>query len=390
MTAAHGPCASPSIRPPIGDATGDRSLPMDEAPVSAPRSLPHLRALLSAAHSTAHRSQRGRSRSRSRGWPNSCVDRLIGSIRRECLDHVIVFHEASFADVSWPAYFTYYHRWRTHLSLAMDCPEPRSRPCLLGSGCRVIAVPEVSGLHHHYERRGSIAMRAPNALISFGYGYSGTTGMPTCQTPAPACSTGTSPWMSRGLCTVPRRLVMAGPLLVMTMLAPNPFPPSQDLGVSDLASGRLRRGAAAIEPTGRQRQPSTRGGDSKSLIVNTPVLFRLGRSAPRGEQTPPLAPCASSIYERLPVCVRAACPRSCSSPSTCHPSPDAPCRCRPSAPRRCACRGAQLLSGTQRPGVDDRRRAACRALRDLATHGVVQAAVVTPASAARRSSRSSP
>ena len=49
------------------------------------------------------------------------------------------------------SYFDYYHRFRTHLSLDMDCPEPRPvQPAELG---KVVEFPEVGGLHHHYERR---------------------------------------------------------------------------------------------------------------------------------------------------------------------------------------------------------------------------------------------
>jgi putative transposase len=83
-------------------------------------------------------------------WQNPYVERLIGSIRRDCLDHVIVLHERH---LRWLLieYFQYYHRWHTHLALAMDCPEPR--PVQPSEHGRVIAVPEVGGLHHHYERR---------------------------------------------------------------------------------------------------------------------------------------------------------------------------------------------------------------------------------------------
>jgi putative transposase len=81
-------------------------------------------------------------------WQNPFVERLIGSIRRECLDHVIVLHERHLQRIL-ASYLAYYHRWRTHLSLAMDCPEPR--PVSLPTRGRVIAVPEVGGLHHHYE-----------------------------------------------------------------------------------------------------------------------------------------------------------------------------------------------------------------------------------------------
>jgi putative transposase len=83
-------------------------------------------------------------------WQNPSVERLIGSIRREVLDHVIVLHEPHLRRIL-TGYFQYYHRFRTHLSLAMDCPEPRPvHPPALG---KVVAVPEVGGLHHHYERR---------------------------------------------------------------------------------------------------------------------------------------------------------------------------------------------------------------------------------------------
>jgi hypothetical protein len=71
------------------------------------------------------------------------------SIRRECLNHVIVLNERHLQRLL-AHYFAYYHWWRTHLSLAMDCPEPR--PILAADRGKVIAVPEVGGLHHHYER----------------------------------------------------------------------------------------------------------------------------------------------------------------------------------------------------------------------------------------------
>lgn len=83
-------------------------------------------------------------------WQNPYVERLIGSIRRECLDQVIILHERHLQHLL-TSYLVYYHRWRTHLSLAMDCPVPRSiAPPACG---QVIAVPEVGGLHHHYERQ---------------------------------------------------------------------------------------------------------------------------------------------------------------------------------------------------------------------------------------------
>jgi putative transposase len=82
-------------------------------------------------------------------WQNPYVERLIGSIRRECLDHVIVLHEHHLKRILM-SYFAYYHRWRTHRALAMDTPNSRVvQPPELGP---VWEVPEVGGLHHHYER----------------------------------------------------------------------------------------------------------------------------------------------------------------------------------------------------------------------------------------------
>ncbi len=82
-------------------------------------------------------------------WQNAFVERVIGSIRRDCLDHVIVLNERH---LKWilASYFSYYHLWRTHLSLGMDSPEPR--PVQPPTHGKVIQLPEVGGLHHHYER----------------------------------------------------------------------------------------------------------------------------------------------------------------------------------------------------------------------------------------------
>ena len=83
-------------------------------------------------------------------WQNPYVERIIGSIRRECLDHVVILDEAHLRRVL-SAYFHYYHGTRTHLSLAKDCPQPRAI-CPPAAG-KIIAVSEVGGLHHRYERR---------------------------------------------------------------------------------------------------------------------------------------------------------------------------------------------------------------------------------------------
>jgi transposase InsO family protein len=83
-------------------------------------------------------------------WQNPYVERLIRSIRRECVDHVIVLHERPLRRLL-TEYFQYYHHWRTHRALDMDCPVPRpvQRPKL----GLIREVPDVGGLHHYYERR---------------------------------------------------------------------------------------------------------------------------------------------------------------------------------------------------------------------------------------------
>ena len=83
-------------------------------------------------------------------WQNPYVERLIGSIRRECLDHVIVLGERHLRRIL-AGYVGYYHESRTHLSLEKDAPVPR-RVQALTEGA-VIALPAVGGLHHRYERR---------------------------------------------------------------------------------------------------------------------------------------------------------------------------------------------------------------------------------------------
>jgi transposase InsO family protein len=83
-------------------------------------------------------------------WQRAYVERVIGTIRRECLDHVIVFNERSLYRYLRD-FLDYYHRSRTHLGLQKDTPE--SRPTQSAQAGRVISIPEVGGLHHRYERR---------------------------------------------------------------------------------------------------------------------------------------------------------------------------------------------------------------------------------------------
>ena len=83
-------------------------------------------------------------------WQRAYVERVIGTIRRECLDHIIVFNERSLYR-HLRGFLDYYHRTRTHLGLQKDTPE--SRPVQLAKGGTIVSIPEVGGLHHRYERR---------------------------------------------------------------------------------------------------------------------------------------------------------------------------------------------------------------------------------------------
>jgi len=82
-------------------------------------------------------------------WQNPYAERIIGSIRRECLDHVIVLGEDHLHRIL-TEYVSYYNRSRTHLSLDGNAPTPRDveKP----SRAKVVAIPKVGGLHHRYAR----------------------------------------------------------------------------------------------------------------------------------------------------------------------------------------------------------------------------------------------
>jgi len=83
-------------------------------------------------------------------WQNPYCERVIGTLRRECLDHVIVLGEQHLRRIL-RRYLEYYHGSRTHLALGKDAPEPREREST--DEGKVIALPMVGGLHHRYTRR---------------------------------------------------------------------------------------------------------------------------------------------------------------------------------------------------------------------------------------------
>src|SRR2546427_452468 len=83
-------------------------------------------------------------------WQNPFAERLIGSVRRECLDHVLVLSERHLRRIL-TRYFVYYHRARTHLSLEKDAPD--MRPIQRPEVGAIVGTPEVRGLHHRYARQ---------------------------------------------------------------------------------------------------------------------------------------------------------------------------------------------------------------------------------------------
>jgi transposase InsO family protein len=83
-------------------------------------------------------------------WQNPFAERLIGSIRRECLNHVLVFGERHVRRILI-RYLAYHDQARTHLALAKDAPD--LRPVGLPTAGKIVQLPEVGGLHHRYIRQ---------------------------------------------------------------------------------------------------------------------------------------------------------------------------------------------------------------------------------------------
>ena len=90
---------------------------------------------------------RDRSISPGSPWQNGIAERLIGTLRRECLDHMVIFGEAHLRRIL-STYAAYYNQTRTHLALNKDAP--LQRPVQRSGG--VAAIPVLAGLHHQYVR----------------------------------------------------------------------------------------------------------------------------------------------------------------------------------------------------------------------------------------------
>jgi len=82
-------------------------------------------------------------------WQSPYVERLIGTLRRDCVDHVVIFNEKHLRRLLRD-YLSYYHDCRTHLSLGKDAPVPR--PVEPPDHGNVVEIPMVGGLHHRYRR----------------------------------------------------------------------------------------------------------------------------------------------------------------------------------------------------------------------------------------------
>ena len=80
-------------------------------------------------------------------WQNGCAERLIGTLRRECLDRMLIFGAAHLRGIL-SAYAAYYNQARTHLALQKDAPLRRA---VQRSGA-IVAIPILAGLHHQYVR----------------------------------------------------------------------------------------------------------------------------------------------------------------------------------------------------------------------------------------------
>jgi hypothetical protein len=81
-------------------------------------------------------------------WQNGYVERVIGSIKRECLDHVVILNENHLRNIL-DDYVSYYNKYRTHLGINKDSPEERP----VQSEGEIYKVPAVNGLHHVYFRK---------------------------------------------------------------------------------------------------------------------------------------------------------------------------------------------------------------------------------------------
>jgi transposase InsO family protein len=80
-------------------------------------------------------------------WQNGYAERVIGTLRRECLDQMVIFGETHLRQIL-STYAAYYNQTRPHLALQKDAPLHRA---VQRSGA-IVAIPILAGLHHQYVR----------------------------------------------------------------------------------------------------------------------------------------------------------------------------------------------------------------------------------------------
>jgi hypothetical protein len=174
-------------------------------------------------------------------WQNAYVERVIGSIRRECLDHVVVINEEHPRRVLF-SYVDYYHRSRTHLSLEKDCPDPR-----------LIQPPNRGKVIRSASRRASPPPRTPCRLIRFR-GLRNLQRSPLCGGPSPCLQN------PHGEHQLPRLTSAIGDQLVRFIAPHSPQP--RNLTRDEVLrrhsgpvgdGGRIRLRPAGCPPAGRHR-----------------------------------------------------------------------------------------------------------------------------------------
>jgi putative transposase len=85
-------------------------------------------------------------------WQNGVAERVVGTVRQELLDHVIVLNEPHLHRLL-ESFIAYYHQDRTHLGLSKDSPRGRPVECRPNPAATVVSLPRVGGLHHRYAWR---------------------------------------------------------------------------------------------------------------------------------------------------------------------------------------------------------------------------------------------
>ena len=121
---------------PCGKAFGQHSTVPSPPALRAKAHPPHFKVSVKAAHKPI---------APSSPWQNGLAERMIGSIRRECVDHVVVLGEAHLRRIL-TKYSAYYNELRTHRSLDKDAPVHRA----IQHVGRIISAPLLGGFHHHY------------------------------------------------------------------------------------------------------------------------------------------------------------------------------------------------------------------------------------------------